>query len=83
MSDDNHPVFDLSVDQRRARELVTSILRDADWVIPRLITLLAHDDLVPGDDTDDETLAPFLERLAPFVTNVLELRALSHKEPTS
>jgi hypothetical protein len=60
-----------------AADLIREILKDADWMIPRLITLLAHNDLVPGDDTDDETLAPFLERLTPMVTNVLNLRMLS------
>jgi hypothetical protein len=60
-----------------ARRLVEVILKDADWFIPRLVTALAHGDLVPGDDTDDETLAPLLERLSTMVTNVLNLRMLS------
>jgi hypothetical protein len=64
-------------EETEAHRLVEAILRDADWMIPRLLTLLAHNDLVPGDDTDDETLAPFLERLQPMVTNVLNLRMLS------
>ena len=73
---------DLSPEQIEARRLVEAIIKDADWFIPRLVTMLANDDLVPGDDADVDSLTMFLQRLQPFVTNVLNLRMLS-LEPRS
>lgn len=75
----------LSPQQIEARRLVEAVLKDADWLLPELVTLLAKDIIVPSDpDGDVDRLTVFLQRTSAMVTNVLNLRMLSLTErPTS
>lgn len=64
-------------DALKARNLIRNILRDADKLVPELVKLMADNQLVLGDDADDERLRPWLEEVGPWLTDILDLRMLS------
>jgi hypothetical protein len=64
----------------RARQLVEDVLRDTDWVIPELARMITDDDLVPSEDADTDRLIVFMQRMNDLLHNVVDLRALSHRD---